>query len=114
MSEITLIGIDLAKNIFRINCLDENGKRVMNKKLHRDSLIRFFAPMSECTVAMEACASSHYWGRTIESLGHTVKLIHPRYVTPYRLGEKTTSMTPPPSAPPLYTYPLILSLIDPP
>jgi transposase len=88
MSEITLIGIDLAKNIFRINCLDENGKRVMNKNLHRESIIQFFAPMSECTVAMEACASSHYWGRTIESLGHTVKLVHPHYVTPYRLGDK--------------------------
>jgi transposase len=88
MSEITLIGIDLAKNIFRINCLDRNGKRVMNKNLHRGSVISFFAALPECTVAMEACASSHYWGRTIESLGHTVKLIHPRYVTPYRLGDK--------------------------
>lgn len=88
MNEITLIGIDLAKNIFRINCLDENGKRVMNKNLHREGVIRFFAPLSKCTVAMEACASSHYWGRTLESLGHTVKLIHPRYVTPYRLGDK--------------------------
>ena len=42
MSEATLIGIDLAKNIFRINCVDENGKRVMNKNLHRDSVINFF------------------------------------------------------------------------
>lgn len=88
MSEITLIGIDLAKNIFRINCTDDNGKRVMNKNLHRESIIQFFAPLPECTVAMEACASSHYWGRTIESLGHTVKLIHPRYVAPYRFGDK--------------------------
>lgn len=88
MSEITLIGIDLAKNIFRINCMDARGKRIMNKNLHRESIIRFFAPLPECTVAMEACASAHYWGRTIESLGHTVKLIHPRYVTPYRLGDK--------------------------
>ena len=88
MNDITLIGIDLAKNIFRINCVDANGKRVMNKNLHRDNIIQFFAPRPECTVAMEACASAHYWGRTIESLGHTVKLIHPRYVTPYRLGDK--------------------------
>jgi transposase len=88
MSEITLIGIDLAKNIFRVNCVDENGKRVMNKNLHRERVIQFFAPLKACTVVMEACASSHYWGRTIESLGHTVKLIHPRYVTPYRLGDK--------------------------
>lgn len=88
MSNTTLIGIDLAKNIFRINCVDENGKRVMNKNLHRESVIPFFARHPECTVAMEACASSHYWGRTIESMGHTVQLIHPRYVTPYRLGDK--------------------------
>jgi transposase len=88
MNEITLIGIDLAKNIFRINCLNKYGKRVMNKNLHRESVIRFFASLPECTVGMEACASSHYWGRTIESLGHTVKLIHPRYVTAYRLGDK--------------------------
>lgn len=88
MNKITLIGIDLAKNIFRINCVDENGKRVMNKNINRNSVIQFFVSQPECTVAMEACASSHYWGRTIESLGHTVKLIHPRYVTPYRLGDK--------------------------
>lgn len=91
MNKITLVGVDLAKNIFCINCVDENGKRIMNKNLHRDSMIHFFASLPECTVAMEACASSHYWGRTIESLGHTIKLIHPRYVTPYRLGDKNDS-----------------------
>lgn len=88
MSEITLIGIDLAKNIFHINCLDRNGRRVMSRNMRRESIIPFLAPLPECTVAMEACASSHYWGRAIESLGHTVRLLHPRYVTPYRLGDK--------------------------
>ena len=88
MNEITLIGIDLAKNIFRINCLDKKGKRIMNHSLHRDGLVRFLATLPQCTVAMEACASSHYWGRAAASLGHTVKLIHPHYVTPYRLGDK--------------------------
>jgi transposase len=88
VNKITLIGIDLAKNIFRINCVDKNGKRVMNKNLHRDSVIHFFATLPACTVAMEACASSHYWGRTIESMGHTVRLMHPAYVRPYRLGDK--------------------------
>jgi len=88
MEEITLISIDLAKNIFRINCVDKKGKRVMNKNLHRDSLLRFLATAPQCTVAMEACTSSHYWGRAVASLGHTVKLIHPHYVTPYRLGDK--------------------------
>ncbi len=88
MKTMTMIGIDLAKTIFRINGVDENGKRVMNKNLHRESMVSFFAQLPACTVAMEACASSHYWGRTIESLGHVVRLIHPRYVTPYRLGDK--------------------------
>jgi transposase len=88
MNEITLIGIDLAKNIFRINCVDAKGRRVLNHSLHRDSLLRFLTTLPQCTVAMEACASSHYWGRAATSLGHTVKLIHPYYVTPYRLGDK--------------------------
>ena len=60
----------------------------MNKSLHRDGLIRFLTTLPQCTVAMEACASSHYWGRAAASLGHTVRLIHPHYVTPYRLGDK--------------------------
>ena len=34
-------------------------------------------------MVMEACGSSHYWGREIEKLGHEVKLISPQYVTPY-------------------------------
>lgn len=88
MSETTLIGLDLAKTIFRVNAVDRHGKTLANKNIHRDRLVRYFATLPECTVAMEACATSHYWARTIESLGHTVKLIHPRYVTPYRLGDK--------------------------
>jgi transposase len=88
MNETTLIGIDLAKNIFRINSVDKKGKRIMNKNIQRDGLLRFLSTLPQCTVAMEACASSHYWGRSIAALGHTVKLIHPQYVTPYRLGDK--------------------------
>jgi len=88
MNEITLTGIDLAKNIFRINSVDKKGKRVLSKNIQRDGLLRFLSTLPQCTVAMEACASSHYWGRSIAALGHTVKLIHPHYVTPYRLGDK--------------------------
>lgn len=88
MNEITLIGLDLAKNIFRVNAVDKHGKRIMNKNIHRGSMVTFFANLTSCTVAMEACSSCHYWARTIESLGHEVKIIHPRYVTPYRMGDK--------------------------
>ena len=88
MSEITLIGLDLAKTIFRVNGVDKHGKRVINRNIHRDKLVEYFANLPTCTVAMEACATSCYWARKIKSLGHEVKLIHPRYVTPYRLGDK--------------------------
>lgn len=88
MNEITLIGLDLAKNIFRVNAVNKHGKRIMNKNIHRGSMVTFFANLPSCVVAMEACSSCHYWARTIESLGHEVKIVHPRYVTPYRMGDK--------------------------
>jgi transposase len=56
--------------------------------LTRSGVIRFFANLPECLVGMEACASSEYWARTIESLGHTVRRIHPRYVKAFLLGAK--------------------------
>lgn len=37
---------------------------------------------------MEACATSHFWGREIEKLGHEVRLIPPAYVKPYVKRQK--------------------------
>jgi transposase len=50
--------------------------------------VRFFANLPPCLVGMEACASSEYWARTIEGLGHEVRRIHPRYAKAYLLGAK--------------------------
>lgn len=88
MSKVTLIGLDLAKNIFRVHGIDAKGKRLFNKNLHRESLVPFLRNLPPCAVAMEACCSAHYWARTIQELGHTTKIIHAKYVTPYRLGDK--------------------------
>ena len=38
---------------------------------------------------MEACGRAHYWAREITKLGHTVKLMPPRYVKPYVKRGKT-------------------------
>jgi transposase len=38
---------------------------------------------------MEACATSHYWGRRLRSLGFDVILIPPHYVRPYVRRNKT-------------------------
>jgi len=41
---------------------------------------------------MEACASSHHWGRTFEALGYAVRLIHPRFVKPFVKGSKNDAV----------------------
>jgi transposase len=88
MKKITTIGIDLAKNSFSVYGVNAKGKCVLRRSLTRSGVIQFFANLPECLVGMEACASSEYWARTIESLGHTVRRIHPRYVKAFLLGAK--------------------------
>jgi transposase len=88
MKTITTIGLDLAKNSFSAYGVNAAGKPVLQRTLTRAGVIRFFANLPPCLVGMEACASSEYWARTIESMGHTVRRIHPRYVKAYLLGAK--------------------------
>ena len=88
MKTVTTIGIDLAKNSFSVYGVDAKGKPALSRTLNRAGVVRFFANLPSCLVGMEACASSEYWARTIESLGHEVRRIHPRYVKAFLLGAK--------------------------
>ncbi len=81
--QVTIAGIDLAKNVFCLHGCDTNGKPVLRKQLARRQILGFLANLPRCLVAMEACASAHYWAREIEHLGHQVRLIGPRFVKPY-------------------------------
>ena len=83
MSEITTIGIDLAKNVFQVHGVDAEGLPVVRRQLRRGQVLPFFEKLSPCLVGMEACASAHHWGREIRALGHDVRLMPPRYVKPY-------------------------------
>ncbi len=83
MEEISIVGIDLAKNVFQVHGATSEGKPVFSRKFRRAKLLAFMSDTPECMVAMEACASFHHWGREIGMLGHTVKLIPPVYVKPY-------------------------------
>jgi len=85
---ITTVGLDLAKNVFHVVCLNEHNKEVKKRMLRRNQVRQFFAQLPACTVAMEACATSHYWGRELIALGHNVKLIPPQHVKPMVLGNK--------------------------
>ena len=86
--QITTVGIDLAKNVFCVHGCDANGKPVLRKQLSRRQLLSFIANLPRCLVAMEACASAHYWAREIEKLGHQVRLIAPRFVRPFVKANK--------------------------
>jgi transposase len=60
----------------------------MRRKISSAKLLDFLASIQPCTVAMEACAGSHHWGREIAKLGHEVKLIAPVYVKPFVKRQK--------------------------
>jgi transposase len=88
MDEITIIGLDLAKNVFQIHGAGPDGRVALRLKLNRGRLLEFFAKLPICIVAMEACASAHYWGREIGKFGHDVRLINPSYVKPFVKRQK--------------------------
>jgi transposase len=89
MTTITIAGLDLAKKVFQIHGVDAEGKVVVARKLRRKEVLTFFAKLAPCLVGMEACGSAHYWAREIAKLGHTVKLMPPKYVKAYVKRGKT-------------------------
>lgn len=83
MSNVTSLAIDLAKNTFQLHGTDAKGKRILKGKVSRAKLLEFVANLKPCDIYMEACGTANYWGRKFKEHGHKVKLINPRYVTPY-------------------------------
>jgi transposase len=83
MNEISIIGLDIAKNVFQVHGIDSFGQPIVRRQLKRGRVLGFFGKLSPCLVGMEACATSHHWAREIEKLGHDVRMMPPRYVKPY-------------------------------
>ena len=79
----TIIGIDLAKNVFEVYVEDEGGQGIKRCRLSRKKMLPWFANRAPALVGMEACGGAHYWARELEKLGHTVRLIAPQYVKPW-------------------------------
>jgi transposase len=86
--DITTVGIDLAKNVLQVHAVDARGKVVLRRQLKRNEMGPFFANLPTCLIGMEACASAHYWGRTLGRFGHTVRLMAPQFVKPYVKSNK--------------------------
>ncbi len=83
MDEISMIGLDLAKNVFQVHGVDASGAVVVRRQLRRRQVERFFAQLPLTMVGLEACGSAHHWARVIGRYGHRVRLMPPSYVKPY-------------------------------
>ncbi len=80
MSNINIIGIDLAKDIFQVCALSHHNKVLFNRPVKRHNLLDFISQYKARLIAMESCASSHYWARVFQQAGYTVKLIPAQHV----------------------------------
>ena len=83
MNKISVIGLDLAKNVFQVHGVDGEGEVVVRKQLKRSQVCRFFANLEPCLVGMEACGGAHYWSRELARFGHAVRMMAPIFVKPY-------------------------------
>jgi transposase len=83
MGEVSTIGLDIAKSVFQVHGVDVAGAVVVRKRVNRARVLEYFGELSPCLVGIEACPSAHHWGRELQALGHTVRLIPPTYVKAY-------------------------------
>lgn len=88
MAKVTTVGIDLAKNVFSVHAIDENGAVLFRKTVSRARLLPMVAQWPACLIGMEACSGAHEWARRFQVHGHTVRIMAARFVTPYRRSGK--------------------------
>ncbi|HEY1089936.1 MAG TPA: IS110 family transposase [Burkholderiaceae bacterium] len=87
--DILYVGIDLAKNVFALHGVDEAGKpALVRPAVARTKLLEAIAALPPCVIGMEACSGAHHWARLFQAQGHTVRLMAPKFVVPYRLSGK--------------------------
>ena len=87
--QVSVLGIDLAKNVFVLHGVDHTGQTVLKTKLSREKFVEFVIRLQPCLIGMEACATSHHFARVFMHHGHQVKLMPPQYVKPYVKTNKT-------------------------
>ena len=88
MNKSSVIGLDLAKNVFQIHGVESDGEVVVRKQLNRSQMRQFFANLEPCLIGMEACGGAHYWSRELSGFGHTVRMMAPVFVKPYLKSNK--------------------------
>lgn len=88
MSEVCIIGLDIAKHVFQAHGVDASGHAILRRKITRSKLLPFFSSHPRCLIVLEACGGAHHWARELLKLGHDVRLIAPAYVKPFVKRQK--------------------------
>ena len=86
--KISVLGIDIGKNVCSLVGLDASGAVVLRRRAKRETLIEMASKLPPCLVAMEACCGAHHLGRLFAMHGHEVRLMSPEYVRPYIKAQK--------------------------
>lgn len=90
--EISVVGIDLAKEVFQMHAVDEKGRQIFSKKVARAKLMNEIARLPRCLIGMEACGGAHFWARAFRELGHEVRLVAPQFVKPFVKSNKNDAL----------------------
>jgi transposase len=85
---ISVLGVDIGKNLCSLVGLDASGKVGLRRCVKRETLIALARKLPPCIVAMEACCGAHHLGRVFAACRHEVRLMSPEYVRPYVKAQK--------------------------
>lgn len=88
MEKISVLGIDLAKQVFHLVAMDNRGKIVQRARVYRGELERYISSLPPMLIGMESCATSHYWSRVFQGYGHEVRIMAAQFVKPYVKSNK--------------------------
>lgn len=88
LSELSVVGVDIGKDVFHLVGFDDGGTLVLRKKIKRLALISTFEKLPRCIIGMEACLSAHFVSRTLRKLGFEPRIIPAKYVKPFNKGQK--------------------------
>jgi len=83
-----VVGVDIAKRVFQLHWVEPETGEIVARQLKREKFLEHFANRSSCLIGMEACGGSQHWARSLQKLGHEVKLLSGRMVKPFVVGNK--------------------------
>ena len=83
-----VVGVDIAKRVFQLHWVESETGEIVALQLKREKFLEHFANRSKCLIGMEACGGSQHWARSLQKLGHEVKLLSGRMVKPFVVGNK--------------------------